>query len=106
MSQSKKPDLVEREAVKKLIDDMLVAIKEDKVPADLALRALGIKVCGLPGAGPVEAKWEKVKQPDMQFPYWRCSACKSACYIEPDDLDKLQYCPLCGAHTRGVVDEG
>ena len=35
MSQSKKPDLVEREAVKKLIDDMLVAIKEDKVPADL-----------------------------------------------------------------------
>ena len=44
---------------------MLIAVKEDDVPADMALRALGIKVCGLPKAGPVEAKWEKVKQPDM-----------------------------------------
>lgn len=106
MNEAKKPDLIEREAVKSAIDGMMIAVKEDDVPADMALRALGIKVCGLPKAGPVEAKWEKVKQPDMQFPYWCCSACKVVCYTAPDGLNRVHYCPLCGAHTGGIVDEG
>lgn len=106
MNESKKPDLVEREAVKKLIDDMIVVIKQDKIPAETAVRALGLKVCGLPSAGPQEARWERVKESDTQFPYWRCSACKTCCYTQPDGLERVQYCPLCGSYTGGMVDEG
>jgi len=106
MSQSKKPDLIEREVVKNMIDGLLIAVKDSEVSADTVLRALGIKVCGLPKAGPVDAKWEKVKQPDIQFPYWRCSACEEACYASPDGLERVYYCPVCGAYTGGVVDEG
>ncbi len=103
---ARKPELVKRDDVKKLIDDMIEVVKADGIQADLALRALGLKVCGLPPAGPVEAKWERYKDKRAQFPYWRCSACQQCCYTTPDGLERVYYCPVCGSHTGGVVDEG
>jgi len=104
MTNSKKPDLIEREAVTLLIEALIVAAKGSDLPPDMPLRALGLKVSGLPSAGPQDAKWERVKETDMQFPYWRCSACKMCCYAAPNGLEKVHYCPLCGAHTGGIVD--
>lgn len=51
------------------------------------------------------ARWEKAKFEGSNTPYWRCSACKDACFPAPDGLDRVYYCPQCGAFTGGNVDQ-
>ena len=105
MENDGRVSVVEREAVKKLIDDMIVAVKHKKgATADLALRALGIRVCALPEAEQKPAKWERFNLDGSNTPYWRCSVCKNACFAAPDGLDRVYYCPRCGAYTGGIVD--
>lgn len=104
MSGLKKLDFIEREVVKNMIDGLIIAVKDSGVSADMALRALGIKVCGLPKAWPADAKWEKTKMDGANWPVWRCSACKDCYFTEPDNLDKFYFCPKCGANTGGKVE--
>ena len=67
-------------------------------------RALIESAPALPYAPVNPARWEKVRFEGSNTPYWRCSNCKDACFPAPDGLDRVYYCPKCGAYTGGKVD--
>ena len=69
-------------------------------------RALIENAPTLPYAAVNEARWERFKLEGSNTPFWRCSACKDCCFTAPDGLDRMYYCPKCGAFTGGIVDEG
>lgn len=49
----------------------------------------------------VRGKWKKIEGP--VFPYWRCTACQEAHFLEPPNA---KFCPHCGADMREGDTDG